>query len=159
MKIISGVEIEQFRSIRKERVENLGDFTAIAGLNNSGKSNLLRALNAFFTGNVDTGSPLLVSRDYHRPDLRKKKARRIRISVHFSLPPAFKFRTGLESAEELLGRDFRVTKEWAAGRDTVNYVLNGRPLDPNDQRKVEQFLGGNVPMIADFREEGHHTPR
>lgn len=141
MKIISGVSIEGFRSIRTGSIEDLGHLTAIAGLNNSGKSNLLRALNAFFTGDVEPGSSLRVSRDYYRPDLSKKKARRIRISVHFSLPPAFKFRKGLDSVEELLGRDFTLTKEWAAGRDSASYRLNGNALDLNDQGKIEQFLG------------------
>jgi len=51
MKLMSKVAIKSFRSIREDTVTDLGDFTAFAGLNNSGKSNVLRALNAFF--NID----------------------------------------------------------------------------------------------------------
>lgn len=141
MKVISSISIQGFRSIRDANIQELGHLSALAGLNNSGKSNVLRALNAFFTGDVEPGKPLVVSRDYYRPDLAKKKARRIRISVHFSLPPAFKFRKGLEAVADLLGDDFELSKEWAAGRNTVNYSLNGQTLALEDQRKVEQFLG------------------
>jgi AAA15 family ATPase/GTPase len=47
MKLISQIEIDHFRSVRDETITALGDFTALAGPNNSGKSNILRALNAF----------------------------------------------------------------------------------------------------------------
>lgn len=98
MKLISAVEIKGFRSIRSCRIEDLGDFAAFAGLNNSGKSNVLRSLNAFFNGETDEGLRLDVDADYYRPDLSKKKAKEITIAVTFSLPERFKFRKWLEPA-------------------------------------------------------------
>ena len=51
---IKEVEIENFRSIFKEKIElEFGDLTSIVGPNNSGKSNILRALQLFFTGMVE----------------------------------------------------------------------------------------------------------
>ena len=47
MKLNSQIEIDHFRSLRNETISTLGDFTAFAGPNNSGKSNILRALNVF----------------------------------------------------------------------------------------------------------------
>jgi AAA15 family ATPase/GTPase len=52
MKLITEITVDHFRSIRAQKIGDLGHFTAIAGLNNSGKSNLLRALHAFFQGGV-----------------------------------------------------------------------------------------------------------
>lgn len=147
MKLISKVSIESFRSIRKDRVEDLGDLTAIAGLNNSGKSNLLRALNAFFSGETDPSSPLTVDDDFFRPDLRKKKAKRIGITVTFSLPSQFRFRKGLESVEEALGgRTFKLSKVWTRGGRTSVYYLNESRVDLETRQKIDQFL-----QLVNFR--------
>jgi hypothetical protein len=140
MRIISGVTVEEFRSVRSASISELGDLTAIAGLNNSGKSNLLRALNAFFSGEVEPGTPIRLSRDYYRPDLSKKKARRIRISVRFSLPQTFNFRKDLEPVKHLLGSEFELSKEWTVRQEGASYHLDGQALDFEEQRKVEQFL-------------------
>jgi predicted ATP-dependent endonuclease of OLD family len=140
MRIISGITVEEFRSIRSADVAEFGDLTTIAGLNNSGKSNLLRALNAFFTGEVEPGIPLALDRDYYRPDMSKKKARRIRISVRFSLPATFSFRKDLEPVKDILGTEFDLAKEWWLRHEGVAYHLNGHALDLVEQRKVEQFL-------------------
>ena len=102
MKLISKIGIKGFRSVRGETVTELGDFTAFAGLNNSGKSNVLRALNAFFTGETDPGRAVNVDDDFFRPDLRKKKAKRIKVTVAFSLPDHFRFRKGLQAVEAAL---------------------------------------------------------
>jgi AAA15 family ATPase/GTPase len=94
MRLISRVAVKSFRSIRGDTIEDLGDFTAFAGLNNSGKSNVLRALNAFFSGETDPGVAVNVDNDFFRPDLKKKKAKRIRVTVTFSLPISSVFEKG-----------------------------------------------------------------
>jgi predicted ATP-dependent endonuclease of OLD family len=55
MKLLTNIRIEGFRSIREAEIELDSDLTAFAGLNNSGKSNVLRALNAFFNDETDSG--------------------------------------------------------------------------------------------------------
>ncbi len=142
MILLSRIEIEGFRSIREAAIENFGNLTVFAGLNNSGKSNVLRALNAFFNAETDPGQPLDIDQDYYRPDLGKKKRKRIRVAVTFFLPREFKFRARLEPVEELLGAGkFTISKEWIRGRFLPSYYLNGNTLGYDDQQKVDQFLG------------------
>jgi len=73
MKFITNIHIEGFRSIREADTTLDADLTAFAGLNNSGKSNVLRSLNAFFNDETDSGQSLNVGRDYFRFDLLKKR--------------------------------------------------------------------------------------
>jgi predicted ATP-dependent endonuclease of OLD family len=110
MKLVRRAVVSNFRSIRQAELQDLGDFSAFVGLNNSGKSNFLRALNAFFTDQVEPGQVLRVGYDYYRSAVRSRRKKIIRVTLHFSLPAAFKFRKGLEPAEQLLGRDFSLTK-------------------------------------------------
>lgn len=140
MKLISEIEIKGFRSIRSCKLEGLGDFTTFAGLNNSGKSNVLRALNAFFNGETDEGSELNVDADYYRPDLRQKKAKRISVSVRFALPSQFKFRKGLQAVETMLGDQFTITKNWDRKNPLPGYLLNGEELGLDQRQRVDQFL-------------------
>lgn len=141
MILISKIEIDGFRSIRKAVIDGLGTLTVFAGLNNSGKSNVLRALNAFFNSETDPGQFIDVDRDYFRPDLTKKKRKRIRIAVTFSLPANFRFRAGLQTVELLLGgSSFTIGKDWTRGRVLPTYSLNGTELGLDDQQRVDQFL-------------------
>jgi hypothetical protein len=139
---IQNIEISRFRSIRDATLSGLQDFSVLAGLNNSGKSNFLRALNLFFTGQPEPGVPFDLTRDYYRGELSAKKRKNIRISVHFTLPKVFRFRGGLKSVEDLLGRDFKITKEWAFRQIASAIYLNNSvtPLSPEDAAKVIQFL-------------------
>jgi energy-coupling factor transporter ATP-binding protein EcfA2 len=147
MKLISKVAIKGFRSIRDDTVVDLGDFTAFAGLNNSGKSNVLRALNAFFSGETDPGLAVNVDDDFFRPDLRKKKAKRIRVTVTFSLPDHFRFRKGLQPVQEALGeKTFELAKEWTRGEQSSAYFLNNSRVDLETRQKIDQFL-----QLVNFR--------
>jgi|WetSurMetagenome_2_1015567.scaffolds.fasta_scaffold22819_3 predicted ATPase len=145
MKLISSIHISHFRSIRDEQVDGIGHFSAFAGLNNSGKSNVLRALHAFFTGNTDAGEALNYQQDYHRQEIKShKRSKSIAVTVHFDLPTAFKFRKGLEAVEQLLGRGFSITKSWSRDAQAPQYHLgdpNAMALTLDDRAKVDQFLG------------------
>jgi predicted ATP-dependent endonuclease of OLD family len=141
MRLITEIKIEGFRSIRSALIPLTADLTSFAGLNNSGKSNVLRALNAFFNGETDPGKVIDVDRDYFRPDLRKKKRKRILVAVSFLLPKNFKFRKGLEGVKNLLGgAPFTIEKIWT--RDSIGPLvsLNGKNLNLEEQQKVNQFL-------------------
>ena len=142
MKLVSRIEVDHFRSIQSASLDDLGDFTAFAGQNNAGKSNVLRALHVFFNGNTDSGSQVDFSRDYYCHDLRTKKKKRLAVTVTFDLPATFKFRKGLESAEKLLGRSFTIKKLWLRGISQARYYLNGSSaeLDRDKRDLVEQFL-------------------
>jgi AAA domain, putative AbiEii toxin, Type IV TA system len=142
MKLISSIKVTNFRSFRSDSIEELGDLTALAGLNNSGKSNLLRALNAFFTGSTDLGRQLSVAADVNRITVKEKKGQRIRISVKFDLPDRFKFKKRIQYVEDFLGgRSFEIAKTWNRQSDTPEYHLNdGSVLTPAERTKIDQFL-------------------
>jgi hypothetical protein len=141
MNLISAIRVKNFRSLQQLEIEGCGDFTALAGLNNSGKSNVLRAMSAFFTGSTDPGVPLDIDRDYCRQLLPRRQARRIAVEVKFKLPAHFNFRKGLESTRTLLGTgEFWVTKEWSRSSSQSVYLLNGTRLSADDHQKVDQFL-------------------
>lgn len=142
MKLIQSVELEKFRSVREAKISNLGDMTAIAGLNNSGKSNFLRALNAFFKDEVEPGMRIDLERDYYRRDLGQKRRKFIRVAVEFKLPDDFNFRKGLESTEDFLGTNFTIEKRWDRENPEPLLFLNGKsdPLDPKETELVRRFL-------------------
>lgn len=140
MKLISKIKIYRFRSIKEIEIENLSNFNILTGLNNSGKSNFLRALNAFFTGYTDIDKYLDVDNDYCRFDKSRKK-RFIKISVSFNLPENFKFRSGLGNVKEYLGREFTISKEWERLAYYPTYYLNDSRLsEPNKIYKIDKFL-------------------
>lgn len=60
---IKRVKVINFRSLVDVDVA-LDDYTALVGVNDSGKSNLLRALNLFFNGQTDLGHPLNFASDF-----------------------------------------------------------------------------------------------
>jgi len=139
--LISRIIIEGFRSIRQAVIEPLADFTSLAGLNNSGKSNVLRALNAFFNDETDPGQLVDVDTDFYRPDLRKKRRKRIRVELTFNLPDQFRFRKGLEGVQQILGgQTFSIAKEWVRGPVLPTYFLNGSVLELQDRQRLNQFL-------------------
>lgn len=72
MDIISRIEIKHFRSFDggkdqpKVRMENLRDINVFSGSNDSGKSNVLRALNLFFNNEISPGIKLEKDRDFSK---------------------------------------------------------------------------------------------
>lgn len=110
MQLIRQVRIEGFRSLADEKLDSIGDSTVMLGKNSSGKSNVLRALNLFFTGSPVPKMLLDFDRDHHyRPSRRQKK--RISITVDFSVPSRFNLRSGLERLARL-GDEFSIRKTW-----------------------------------------------
>lgn len=91
MNWITKIEIEHFRSINKLTIKDLSDINVFSGLNDVGKSNVIKALNLFFNGQVDWQSPLDFGRDtntWHTHYSQKGKVRKqISVKLTFSLPP------------------------------------------------------------------------
>ena len=88
MKLIDRVEINYFRSIYSVNIRSLEDLNVIIGGNDSGKSNILRALNLFFNNETSYDEELKFLLDVTH--LRQKEARdtkgrlTIWIKVHFN---------------------------------------------------------------------------
>ena len=112
MRLVKEVTIENLRSIRRLTLSDLDEYIPIVGLNGTGKSNLLRALNLFFNGYLDEDKSLLdLARDY--PDsLRKSKSRkRIAVTVTFDLTTGFEVR-GTQPLLESRGIKSQIVIEW-----------------------------------------------
>ena len=90
MMTIKSVHIKNFRSIVNETIE-LKDFNTFVGKNDSGKSNVLKALNLFFNEMTDFATPLDFENDYSKLAKRgKKQAREIVIELEIVVPDSFK---------------------------------------------------------------------
>ncbi len=83
MKFVSRIEIHRFRSISDASLI-AEDLTIFSGTNNSGKSNVLRALNLFFNGESSFGNPYNFEKDYNIAYTGQAGGQRIiKITVHF----------------------------------------------------------------------------
>lgn len=142
MKLISRIKISRFRSIKDIDLKDIKDFTVLAGLNNSGKSNLLRALNAFFTGYTDPESYIDVDDDFYLSEKRYRKKKRIRISITFTIPPNFRFRKGLENVKALIdSNEITITKEWERlNYEPFYYIGETKVIDSKYIDAIDQFL-------------------
>ena len=61
--IIDFIRIKNFRSIRNEVID-AKDMNILVGLNDVGKSNVLKALNLFFNGQTDYGVAFYLKMDF-----------------------------------------------------------------------------------------------
>jgi predicted ATPase len=141
LQLIRRLSIAGFRSIRSQSLDQCGSFTSLIGKNSSGKSNLLRALNLFFTHEPDTGVALQFQRDYH--DRRDSKKKRLSVAVEFTLPANFKFRRELSHLRSF-GTTFTITRVWELDQQRVPHDrfevhTEGRPL-VNADTAARQFL-------------------
>ena len=119
MKIIEKIEIKYFRSFADKKIEitNLKDVNIFSGANDSGKSNVLRALNLFFNNEVSNGIPFDIERDLSKLQIQrseekaeekradKKEARQrdlwVKIKLHFK-----------KDKKGMLPTEFFVEKTW-----------------------------------------------
>ncbi|MDX9970703.1 MAG: AAA family ATPase [Candidatus Gracilibacteria bacterium] len=111
MKIIEKIEIRYFRSFDDHNVviEDLKDLNIFSGANDSGKSNILRALNLFFNGEVSPGVPFDIKRDFsinREEEIREQSKPKVfvDITVHF--------KTGWKT--KLRDERFSIKKRWNA---------------------------------------------
>lgn len=89
---IKQISIKNFRSLRN-LVLDTADINVFSGLNDVGKSNILKALNLFFNGETDPGCKLDFETDYCvNAPVVKKKAKVIEIALKIEVPEPFKDR-------------------------------------------------------------------
>lgn len=83
---ITKIKVKNFRSLVDIEIEPK-NYTAIVGSNDSGKSNLLRALNLFFNNQTDIGQDLYFKIDYsQRSKKRINQAKQIEIEIEIQPP-------------------------------------------------------------------------
>lgn len=87
--MIHSIRIQRFRSIDDFRID-CGRLTTFIGMNDAGKSNVVRALNLFFNGQTDHDKPFNFEDDFNTFSVMpSKKAKEIIITVSFSLPETY----------------------------------------------------------------------
>ena len=92
--IITKIVIENFRSIKKQQID-CSSMNVFTGLNDAGKSNILKALNLFFTRQTDFLTPLKFDNDFNKIMLAEaqragKKKQLIKIKVYVNPPSNYK---------------------------------------------------------------------
>ncbi|MBB4104332.1 ATP-dependent nuclease [Allorhizobium borbori] len=112
MHLIDEVEISYFRSFYKFKIRNLKDLNVIFGKNDSGKSNVVRALNLFFSGAPEYTQKFEFPIDFcekrlAEADLSEDVRKFLYVKVTFNTPPSY--RTSL-------GDQFYVKRQWTVSR-------------------------------------------
>jgi predicted ATPase len=109
MNIIKTIEIRYFRSIYNLRLTNINDCLVFSGKNDSGKSNILKALNLFFNNNTDWETPLDFYSDFNLNRLSEvreesvKGKQFIQISITFIRGKTY---------QNTLPESFTIKKQW-----------------------------------------------
>lgn len=126
---ISSIRIKNFRSIRNEII-TVKDFNIFVGLNDAGKSNVLKALNLFFTGETDYGREFSFENDFsYLFPKSSHSTKEIKITIKFEIPDTY-----TDSGE------YTWTKVWRAGNYFVESIINSEGNAPAPKSRVPGAL-------------------
>jgi len=150
MKVIQQIEIKNFRSFgnrKKEsyKVVRCNDLNIISGANDSGKSNILRALNLFFNGHTNLNQFFDFQRDFHRkenPDDFDIKEELVTIKIWFINKRNSGKNEG-NASKTFLPVSFWVSKKWKktstySSHDTVSSI--NKEFEKEKGSYFENFL-------------------
>lgn len=151
MKLIDEIEISYFRSFYKFKLRNLKDLNVIFGKNDSGKSNIVRALNLFFSGAPEIEQPFDFLVDFC--EQRSKEAedsedvrKFLYVKITFNTP---------QSYQPSLGKKFYVKRQWtiSRGQDYHEEISNNIPSNRRHiaRRLINKISFFYVPAIKDIR--------
>ena len=153
MKVIERIEIHRFRSVGDETIP-ASDINVYSGVNNSGKSNILRALNLFFNQETSYDSPFDFEKDYNKAFTGQAGgAREIRITIHF-VPQG----KGALSSPFSIVRSFRLGEagfdtEYRSADSKIQQLIEAD--NGNVKRQFTRFLNSiryfYIPAVRDKR--------
>lgn len=145
MKLIEA-HIKHFRSIQDQKIK-FHDITALVGMNNSGKSSILRALNSFFNYDIE-------KRDFEEGNHQYSNQSYVRIELVFiNCPNKKEFTSKLDNGKLKI----RMTYSHKTKKRSLNYRKQGKY---NKLEKQEQFIKKLkkevnfvlIPTIRDYRQ-------
>ncbi len=150
MKLINRIEIAYFRSIYKARLDTLKGTNVIFGRNDSGKSNILRALNLFFNYNTNPDQDFSFNRDfnysrYSEASLSHDIRKFVYIKLWFNTPISYR---------SSLGKEFWVKKQWSVTSGTDPHIDSSITEQKYQQylnRLLKQIRFYYIPAIKDRR--------
>lgn len=151
MQLINEIEVSYFRSYYKFKFRDLADLNIIFGKNDSGKSNLVRALNLFFSGATDHSQAFEFPIDFcERRAMEAENAEDVRkflyVKITFNTPVSYR---------PSLGETFYVKRQWTVSRGR-DYHEEFSANIPNNRRHIATRLLNKirfiyVPAIKDIR--------
>ncbi|WP_323148365.1 ATP-dependent nuclease [Pseudomonas oryzihabitans] len=123
MQLIDRIEIAYFRSIYKDSLNNCTNTNIIFGRNDSGKSNILRALNLFFNNNTSPDLAFNFAQDFnHSRRAEADDGRDIRkfvyVKIWFNTPTTWR---------QSLGDQFWVKKQWSISASSEPQIISSVP--------------------------------
>ena len=156
--MIERIEIQYFRSIYRMKIHNIVDLNVIAGLNDVGKSNILKALNLFFNNCIVKEGDFVFKENYNIKRLEEVRKNTIKGKQYIQIK--ITFRRGSQF-EKTLPEVFTVTKKW--NRDSIVPQISddletrlkrlGRDCNANSRRSLTRYLNKirymYVPAIKD----------
>jgi AAA15 family ATPase/GTPase len=137
MHLIKAIQIHRFRSISDTSIK-VGEITIFSGINNSGKSNVLRALNLFFNGESSFGQKYDFEKDYNKAFTGTVGGKReTKITLYFN-----------GQGEAALKSPFSISKTFELGRGVETEYQSDNPIvqksiqekDGNITRQFTRFL-------------------
>jgi AAA15 family ATPase/GTPase len=183
MKIIKQIEIKNFRSFGNRKKESyklykISDLNIISGANDSGKSNILRALNLFFNGHTNLNQFLDFRRDFfvkENYDENDIKEELITVKIWF-YNDRNKGKNKRQNEKAFLPSEFWVSKRW---KKTSQYsssdlwssieldfikekdkVINNFLVKPGSKELKSHFKAGLQKQLTDFLNsiQFHYVP-
>lgn len=140
MKIIEKIEIKHFRSFLgtpqpyKTEIIDVNDLNIFSGANDSGKSNILRALNLFFNDEISYGVPFEFDRDFF---IGKKDSghKVIEIGISFDLSKD-------KSRDLFLPEKFKISKFYDRN-GFRNYIYTFHLKEKKEEVKIDSRAENN----------------
>ena len=151
MQLIDEIEISYFRSFYKFKLRHLKDLNIIFGKNDSGKSNVVRALNLFFSGAPEMAQPFEFPIDFcEQRQTEAEEPRDVRkflyVKITFNTPQSF---------QQSLGKKFYVKRQWTVsrGRDYHEEISNNISATKKHiaTRLINKMSFIYIPAIKDIR--------
>lgn len=142
MKLIEEIEISYYRSFYKIRLHNLSDLNIIFGKNDSGKSNIVRALNLFFNGRPDLTQTFEFPIDFCEERMKEsEKSEDVRkflyVKITINTPPSY---------QPSLGNQFYVKRQWTVSRGQ-DYIEEFPIHIPNNKRHIVTRLLNKIKFM------------
>lgn len=126
---IQNIAIKNFRSLRRVNIK-VDTFNVFVGMNDAGKSNILKSLNLFFNDKVDGDGPFNYDRDFsYLFPAKSKEAKKITISIQFFIPESFRD-----------GGVYVWKKEWNKDGKITDEILNSDGTPPASRSRISSAL-------------------
>ena len=148
MKIIEKIEIKNFRSFLGTKqtdqaiISHVTDLNIFSGSNDSGKSNILRALNLFFNDEIDSTHQFNFETEFTllKKDVTQKV---IEITIHFLINKR------PFSISKFYNRQGYRNFEYRFNEDGKEVIIDSRP----EQNKRRYDVDGKTPNAAIYKKE------